>query len=205
MFVLGHSGIGTFAARPLIRPGTLRWALLGTLLPDLVDKPVYYGLAFATGKRAAELGLISGTRTFGHTLLFAILMFALVRGPRGAALAVGLATHLLLDLGGDGYGWVYGHLFGPGGLPAHPGPTTLAAVFFPLLGPHFPISPFQTVGDHVLSIASAWTVFGELAGAALLYWQHRRGLLGELSLSSFRRAPASPRAVPSPPGRAGRS
>ena len=204
MFVLGHLGIGSAIGRPLVRPAELRWLCFGALLPDLIDKPLYYALAFATGRRAAELGLISGSRTFGHTALFALLVLLLVRGRRGAALAVGMATHLLVDLAGDVYAWLSSdvlHLIASRA-PAHPGPGTIGAVLFPLLGPHFPISPFQTVGEHVLSVASAWLVFGELAGAALLFWQFRRGDLEPLSLSSASGSaarPSNPAGSPSRP------
>ena len=122
MFVFGHVGIGSWLARPLARPGELRWLVLGTLLPDLLDKPLYYGLVLATSRRAADLGLISGTRTFGHTLLAALLVLLAVRGRRGAMVALGMATHLLLDLGGD-----LVPLFAPAS-PAHAGPSTIAAV-----------------------------------------------------------------------------
>ena len=167
MFVFGHVGIGSWIARPLMRPGDLRWLVLGTLLPDLIDKPLYYGLVLATGRRAADLGLLSGTRTIGHTALFALLVWLLWRGHRGAAVALGMATHLLLDLGND-----VASLLGAGD-PPHLGPSTIAAVLFPLLGPHFPISPFSSVGDHLLSIASTYPIAGELIGAALLVWRWR--------------------------------
>ncbi len=104
MFLFGHLGIGERLGRLFTKPGTRAALLLGCLLPDLVDKPLYYGLVFATGKHAAELGLISGSRTVGHTLLFALLCGALVRGPRGRALFAGMVSHLLLDLSGDLFG-----------------------------------------------------------------------------------------------------
>lgn len=174
MFVFGHVGIGYWLARPLTWPGELRWLVLGTLLPDLLDKPLYYGLVLATSRRAADLGLISGTRTFGHTLLAALLVLLAVRGRRGAMVALGMATHLLLDLGGD-----LVPLFAPAS-PAHAGPSTIAAILFPLLGPHFPISPFKSVAEHVRSIASAYQIAGELIGAALIFSASRNGGLREL-------------------------
>jgi hypothetical protein len=175
MFLFGHLGIGERLGRPFTNPSTRAALLLGCVLPDLVDKPLYYGLAFATGKHAAELGLISSTRTIGHTLLFAILCGALVRGPRGRALFVGMVTHLMLDLGGD----LFGSALVEAGLASpspSTGPSTLAAVLFPLLGPHFPISPFHSLKEHALSLGSAYVLSGELLGATLLAldWRKRR-------------------------------
>ena len=185
MFVLGHLGIGARLGTRLLRPvtdHTLRWLALGTLLPDLIDKPLYYGLALATGRRAADLGLISGTRTIGHTaLLGAILWLALAVGRRraeGRALLIGLATHWLLDLGGDFAGVVLGPLGLAGPHSDVAGPPTIAAILFPLLGAHFPVMPFKSVGAHLLSLRSAYTLGGELIGGWLVFswWRARQRL-----------------------------
>src|SRR4051812_43545813 len=104
MFVFGHLGIGSKLATPWAQGLPRRWLLVGTLLPDLIDKPLYYGLSFATGKSGTDLGLISGTRTFGHTALFLVLLAlgSIIRRSRIlAALALGTATHLLIDNFGD--------------------------------------------------------------------------------------------------------
>jgi hypothetical protein len=72
MFVLGHLGIGKkLAARPYRRfsHSDKRAFFLGALLPDLVDKPLYYGFAWLTGKPGAA-GTFSGTHLFAHTGLF---------------------------------------------------------------------------------------------------------------------------------------
>src|SRR6185312_7307809 len=100
MFVLAHLGIGLELARPWRRRLPVKPLLLGTLLPDLIDKPLYYGLAWATGRRGYAIGLISGTRTFGHTVLFAAAIAAYAaarRSKAAAAVALGCATHLILD------------------------------------------------------------------------------------------------------------
>src|SRR4051812_16556438 len=100
MFVFGHLGIGSKLATPWAMGLRRRWILLGTILPDLIDKPVYYGLSYARGLRGAALGLMSGTRTFGHTgaLLLLMATFSILKKSRFlAALSLGMATHLLLD------------------------------------------------------------------------------------------------------------
>ncbi len=62
------------------------WLVLGAALPDLLDKP---------------LGLLEVTTLFhsiGHSVLLlpAVILLA-VRGKRGAAIAIGWASHLMLD------------------------------------------------------------------------------------------------------------
>ena len=185
MFVLGHLGIGARLGARLLGPTpdrTLRWLALGTLLPDLIDKPLYYGLVLATGRRAAALGLISGTRTVGHTALFGALLFLFLtwgrRGAEGRALLVGLATHWLLDLGGDAAGVLLATLGLGGPRVEVGGPPTIAAILFPLLGAHFPVMPDKTVREHLLSLRSAYTLGGELVGGWLIFswWRARRRL-----------------------------
>jgi len=179
MFLLGHLGIGSRLGRPFTRESSRAFLYLGCALPDLVDKPLYYALSFATGKHAEELGLISSTRTIGHTLLFALLCFALVRGPRGWALFVGMLTHALLDLGADVFGLGL-EAFHLAQAAPRTGPSTLAAVLFPLLGLHFPIMPYRSLIEHAESLKSAYVILGEVLGSALLlldartWWRKRR-------------------------------
>lgn len=173
MFILGHLGIGRALVRRWVAPGLGRWLALGTLLPDLLDKPLYYALAAATGLRGAELGLISGTRTVGHTLLLLAALRLLLGAGRGSALAAGMATHLFLDELGEVVG-LLGAAAGLGeGVGPPGGPPTLAAVLFPLLGPHFPIYPFRDAAEHLFAQGRLWTLAGELAGALLLWREVR--------------------------------
>jgi hypothetical protein len=169
MFVLGHLGIGGQLLWRFARGrGERRWVYAGTLLPDVIDKPVYYTLAALRGRHGAALGLISGTRTFGHTTLFllAVLLLGLALKRRGVVLlAAGVATHLVLDLLGD--------LEPARGV--HPqGPSTLAAVLFPLLGPRFPFAHFATAAQHATAIGGYYVICGEVLGAALLLGQYLR-------------------------------
>ena len=177
MFVLGHLGIGSFLAARRVRAEQLAWLLLGTLLPDIIDKPLYYLLVLATGRRGAELGLISGTRTFGHTVLLAVLLWLLLPRRIGTPLFVGIATHLFLDELGD----IAGVLFPA--LGTHGRPGMMSAILFPLLGPHFPVSPYRSTLEHILSLANGYVVAGEVVGAVLLLWQWRTGVFKRLSRS----------------------
>ncbi len=161
----------------LVRRGLpLGWLVFGTLLPDLIDKPLYYGLVLATGRRGAELGLISGSRTFGHTallLLFLIGMALWRRSSAWAAIAWGDASHLVLDLLGDAYGLFF---------PAREGPSILSAIFFPALGLEFPVSPFHSVREHLIAERNAYVILGEALGLVLLVhalWVRRRRRLAQ--------------------------
>jgi hypothetical protein len=183
MFLLGHLGIGERLARPFVSENCRAALFLGCVLPDLIDKPLYYGLSFATGKHAAELGLISSTRTLGHSLLFALGVFGLASfwsRPRAKAVFAGMLTHLALDLTGDAWGKCL-ELLGWSSVEStyERSPHTVAAILFPLLGPHFPVAPFHSFAEHAkLSTASSYVVFGELLGGALLFldWRARQRL-----------------------------
>jgi len=172
MFVFGHLGIGSKIVSPWSKGLPRPWLLLGTLVPDLIDKPLYYALVIITGKHAAELGLISGTRTVGHTalLLIAVALFAFFRKSRvAAALALGMATHLLLDSAGD-------HLSSL--REAHPNAATKIAIFFPLCGFRFPISPYSSAGAHLGSLAQPYILVCEVIGILILCWDHWKRVHG---------------------------
>jgi len=188
MFIFGHMGIGSLLARPLSLGLRKRWLLVGTLLPDLMDKPLYYGLSTITGLRGAELGLISGSRTFGHTalLLLALTLAAYWRESKVlAALAIGMATHLFLDNLGD-------HFNGVSGFQFDPASSTLAALLFPFLGFHFPVMPYASVEEHAGSIFQSYALWGEIIGASLLAWdywkrQHQPEIMDEIREDRIRR------------------
>ncbi|HXT95831.1 MAG TPA: zinc dependent phospholipase C family protein [Polyangia bacterium] len=157
MFALGHLGLGKrIAARPYRRfsPGARRAFFLGALLPDLVDKPLFYFPFWLTGRRGQ---LLSGTHLFAHTGLFLLLLIVaarLTRAPRVRAVAIGVATHFVLDLVGLSMG--------------------LRMLLWPLFGWHFPAYPFSGLGQHLSTILSPITLAGELLGGAILLWDWRR-------------------------------
>jgi hypothetical protein len=166
MFVLGHLGIGKkLAARPYRRfsHSDKRAFFLGALLPDLVDKPLYYGFAWLTGKPGAA-GTFSGTHLFAHTGLFlAVLAVAgwVTRSRPLQALAIGVATHFALDVVGLS--------------------MSLSTLLWPLRGWRFPSYPFRSLTEHLWTIFRPITFAGELLGAAILWWDYR----------TARRAPGS--------------
>jgi inner membrane protein len=114
MFVFGHVGVtwggtlllsrlwrrlpipgaGTTAGRPSIAAIDYRFVILGSILPDLIDKPLGVFIL------ADEL---SNGRVFAHSLLFVLLLLAAAlvwwrtAGPALSCLALGSAAHLILD------------------------------------------------------------------------------------------------------------
>jgi hypothetical protein len=165
LFILGHAGIGPRLLGPLRQRLPLAWLLFGCLLPDLIDKPLFYGLLHVEGHPDP---FITGTRTFGHSGLFllALGLLALVTRSRAAwAVAAGVLTHLVLDALGEVF--------------IKPDPTTYIwlAIFFPLLGKRFPVAHFGSLTEHLrMGAQNAYVIAGELLGAGILLraWVVRR-------------------------------
>jgi hypothetical protein len=160
VFALGHLGLGKkLAARPYrhFSPGQRRAFFLGALLPDLIDKPLFYVPLWLTGRRGAAAGILSGTHLFAHTGLFLLVLVisALITGSLLVrATAIGVATHLVLDC-----------------LALSMGMGTL---LWPVFGWHFPAYPFRSLGQHLATILNPVTLAGELLGAAILWWDYRK-------------------------------
>jgi hypothetical protein len=157
VFALGHLGLGKrIAARPFRRfpRGARRAFFLGALLPDLIDKPLFYIPFWLTGQRGSFL---SGTHLFAHTGLFLlalIVVAGLTRSSIARGVAIGVGTHFILDVVGLSMG--------------------LGTLLWPLLGWHFPVFPFQNLGQHLGTILSPITLAGETIGGAILWWDWRR-------------------------------
>ena len=160
MFAFGHLGIGKrLAARPFrhFAPIDRRAFFVGALLPDLVDKPLYYIHAWITGRRGAAAGILSGTHLFAHTGLFLLVLtvVALITRSRPLrALAIGVTTHFVLDFVGLS--------------------MNLGTLLWPLLGWQFPTYPFRSLGQHLRTIFNPITFVGETVGAAILWWDYRK-------------------------------
>jgi hypothetical protein len=153
MFVLGHIGIGRrlvgFRGRAL---PTLP-LLLGTLLPDLIDKPLYY-LHLSR--------VVSCTRTFGHTglLLALVLGLAYLRRSKALlALGLGMATHVALDCLLD--------------FLTSDSRSALIAFAWPLLDLHF-ATVDMSVLDHLRRLFTLPVMVSELIGLGLILWEYSR-------------------------------
>lgn len=125
------------------------------LLPDLIDKPLYYS-------RVSDF--ISCTRTIGHTSLLCLALFALGFAFRKRALvavALGMVTHLALDLSLDI-------------LTGDTVKTTWIAMTWPFRNAHFANVYIRSIAEHSRRLLTVDTIVGEIAGIALLYWDYRR-------------------------------
>lgn len=179
MLPLAHLGIGQRLAN-LGNKLPIEPVMLGTLLPDLIDKPLYYVPALLTGKHGVELGLLSGTRSVAHSLLFlaCILLVAVIPGRRRRwwlALAAGVASHLLLD-----------NFLEPWS-PLTPYSSRIA-LLFPYYGTQFPIAIHRTVGEHFYLHLNPLELVAEGIGAALLIqlWRGKKGRTRNLRASADR-------------------
>ena len=179
MIFFGHLGLGLTLARPWMgkeRSTDPRAVLVGCVLPDLIDKPLYYGLSAWTGHSGDALGVISGTRTLGHTLLFLIALLLVSRWGKSRvawALFLGAFTHVLFDHLGDALSpWI-----NQGLAPENPflsDHRRLQGVLFPFLGAVFPEYPFLNAADHGSTIRKPHLWGAEVLGAALLAWDYFR-------------------------------
>ncbi len=159
MFIFGHLGIGSKLVHPFSRGLSDKAVLLGTILPDLIDKPLYYGFSFFTRKQGAELGMISGTRTLGHTALFLVLLTssAYIKKSRFlAALSLGVASHLLLDSSADYF------------LNKFYNYPIQSGLFWPLNHAKFPIIHYNGIQEHLSTWLNPVILIGEIMGLGFL-------------------------------------
>jgi hypothetical protein len=173
MFILAHLGIGKKIASPWSRHLPLVPLLIGTLLPDIIDKSLFYGLRLLDNVEAFRpfadscLEVITGTRTFGHTaiLLFAVLILSgIKKSPVLAALALGMATHVLIDNFAD-----HLHDVVAGSVHDH---SAAIALLWPFMTPKFATYPFASMTEHLSSVARPELLIGELVGLLLLLWDY---------------------------------
>jgi hypothetical protein len=153
MFVFGHIGIGRQIIGSAGRRQPVLPLVFGMLLPDLIDKPLYY---------ARLSTFISGTRTFGHTGLFLglVLLVAYAAHSRTwLAIAIGMATHGGLDCVIDAVAGRW-----PG--------AAFTALTWPILYRHFAPSDFRSPWEHLLSLWTEPIVVFEVIGLTLLAWEY---------------------------------
>jgi inner membrane protein len=133
---------------PLTRYADIRLLIVGSMLPDIIDKPVgifFFGATFSNG------------RIFAHTLLFLVLISAagyyLYKSRRQwwmLTLAAGMFMHLALD-----EMWQV--------------PTTL---FWPLMGFNFPQLELNEWIANMLQalLSNPYIYISEMVGLAILVW-----------------------------------
>lgn len=151
MFPLGHAGIPLAVAEVARRLGVrvpipTAWLGFGTLLPDVIDKPVGHVL----------LGLGNG-RLVAHALVFALGLAAAALFARRfrpplflplVAVAAGVGTHLVLDQ-----------------LWREP-----ATLLWPLLGAGFPALGIEPQSWWDMLLRDPFTQLEEILGGAGLAW-----------------------------------
>jgi hypothetical protein len=164
VFIFGHIGIGRKLASPWSR-GLPFWPLvLGMLLPDLIDKSAFYALRFL----GVTDTIIDGTRTFAHTALFLLIVWAisgLMKSKNLLAVALGMATHLLLDNVADRLHDV----FHPGTPTSH---SAAIALLWPLMGVRFSPFPFHSMGEHLSGNLQPEILIAEAVGLLLIGWDY---------------------------------
>ena len=151
MFVFGHIGIGRAMVRPWQRAIPALPFIVGALLPDLIDKPLYY---------VHLSNFISATRTFGHTglMLGMIFLYArLARSRAATAVGLGVATHLLLD--------------GCLDLFSRDPSSEWIAFTWPILHTHFAHYDFLSMFDHLVRLWNGPLAISEAIGLSLLGWE----------------------------------
>lgn len=190
MFPIAHLGLGAQLAKPFMggeekasffrkSPERLPWkfVLLGSIFPDLLDKPIYYVQVLMTGKTGEDLGLLCGTRTIGHMvlLIFFFLFLGYFRNSLTRvlpALALGMTTHLVLDQFGD---FFWESVLGMSQLSSfHWKSDRFSGLFFPLLGLRFPCLPFETLKEHALTGIRIHYVVAEVVGGFILWREWRK-------------------------------
>lgn len=110
MLILGHVGVGLgivqlaevasgmmlgHRAHIVSRLTDYRFLAVGTILPDLIDKPLAWFIL---------PGILNTTRSFGHTLAFSVALLLMTiwsrrlkRSRIGLSLTLGTLSHLLFD------------------------------------------------------------------------------------------------------------
>ncbi len=146
--ILWHLGMTTLVVRYVFRDPAmdLRWVMLGSVLPDLIDKPIGSMLFHST---------FGSDRLFAHALVFPVLALigVLVLTRRGGVrkawmgLVIGSLLHLVLD-----------------GAWSDP-----EAFWWPLFGWDFPERAASSLGPLLeRTVTDPWIWAGEAVGLAYL-------------------------------------
>ena len=155
MFVFGHLGFGHQLLSPW-RSRLDRWSpAIGMLLPDVIDKPLYY---------LRYWDYVTSTRTFGHTALLCLAMTGagyVLRRRSLIGIGLGVATHDLLDLAMD-------LLFGV------TVSSTWMAVVWPLSGAFYVETKIPSIAAHTGLLLNGPIIATEIIGFSLLAWAYSR-------------------------------
>ncbi len=181
MLPLGHIGLGYGVVRVIARKNSdllkpldrHRWLAFaaGVWVPDIIDKLTYYGASWWTGLRGPELGMLSGTRLFAHSVPLWCLVFWLLsrrfrsRDARSLLVlaAAGVFSHLALDHIGDAI-----RMFSTERDRFYADFTFVSTRFrglvFPFMGPHFPVNLFVDAKEHFEARMNPFSLGFEISG-----------------------------------------
>jgi inner membrane protein len=166
--ILWHLGMTPLIVRYVFRDPAmdLRWVLVGSILPDVIDKPIASILFHDTFRTH---------RIVGHALVFPVALLAVVmiatrrgtlRRRAWIALVIGVFIHLVLD-----GAW-----------------TSPEAFLWPFFGFDFPPVSGTSFGRLLADmVRSPWVWLGEAAGLAYIAYIWRRYLSGPGALERFAR------------------
>jgi membrane-bound metal-dependent hydrolase YbcI (DUF457 family) len=149
--------------KPIARGLRARWIFLGAMLPDLIDKPLFYALKLWRGDPSPG-DLITGSRSFGHTglILIALALAAWGRHSRVlAAITLGVATHVLLDNVSERF--------------ISDDPQAVLALLWPYFDGRFPVLEARNATEHLWGhLLNPVILSGEALGLILLIREARR-------------------------------
>jgi hypothetical protein len=151
MFILAHIGIGRTITRPWSARLPVVPFVVGALLPDVIDKPLFYAHLFSG---------ITATRTIAHTGLFAAAVGAIAlftRSRAWMAVALGVASHLLLDCLMD--------------TMSHDPHSAIVALGWPFLYRRFASFPFRSPVEHLQRLWNLPVLLTETLGLVLIAWE----------------------------------
>ena len=149
MFIFGHLGLGRLLAEPCRIQRPMSLVLFGSLLPDIVDKSIFY-----------ITGSMPGTRSLGHTLLF-VICIATIEGRRSGnwkrfPLAFGIFTHLIGDYVGDYFALSASFS------------RNLRILLWPILGESFPATPHLNFSQQAIRLTGPYFLSTEILGICVL-------------------------------------
>ena len=170
MLIFGHMGIGYKITSPLKNINHIALFFLGTLAPDIFDKSLYLVMVWLTGRHGEDIGLISGTRTFAHTLYPLMLIFLLSKSKsvyksHSLEIALGMTTHLLLDC-------ISSLILYPDKFIDY-----WTVLFWPMLGFKFPSTHYNNLEGFANYVFNGYLILFECIGFAILsyyYLKHRQ-------------------------------
>jgi len=179
MYIFGHLGVGPFIARSLVSRTHLNccvpkesqtylfgWLLIGCLLPDLIDKSLFLFKV----RYEMPLPMIVGGKTITHTICFPIVAYLIARWKKtsvGQIVAIGIASHLILDFSADSMVWLWSSKQ-PHSIPPYSfSSPKLAGYLWPLMGTEFVPSYQKSIGDYWSTLWHPVLMFWEIVGLCL--------------------------------------